>query len=250
MKLTEIADRLAARLSSLTFDLPITHVYHPLIYARRTHHDYLARYGGGRGGVVLVGMNPGPWGMAQTGIPFGEINYVRDWLKIEGRVAKPAREHPLRPVEGFACRRSEVSGARLWGWAQATFDTPARFFRQFLVANYCPLMFLESSGRNRTPDKLPAGEREPLLGACDEALQQTIRELNPRFVIGVGAFAASRVLSALSDPALTTGRILHPSPASPAANRGWSQAITRELRRLGVALPAGAGGRVGAHRCR
>src|SRR5688572_32536315 len=95
-------------------------------------------------------MNPGPFGMAQTGVPFGDVAMVRDWLGIVAAVAKPRDEHPKRPVLGFECQRSEVSGARLWGWARARFGTPQRFFERFFVANYCPLAFMESSGANRT----------------------------------------------------------------------------------------------------
>ena len=33
--------------------------------------------------VVFLGMNPGPFGMAQVGVPFGEVAAVRDWLRID-----------------------------------------------------------------------------------------------------------------------------------------------------------------------
>jgi single-strand selective monofunctional uracil DNA glycosylase len=236
MALTRIADELAERLGMLRFGPPVTHVYNPLIYARKTHHAYLRRYGSERREIVLIGMNPGPWGMAQTGVPFGEVSVVRDWLGIAGAVDKPEQEHPRRPVEGFQCRRSEISGSRLWGWARNRFGTPARFFDRMFVANYCPLMFMESSGRNRTPDKLPAAERDPLLSACDHALVQTIRRLRPRYVIGIGGFAAARAAAALTGHDVTTGRILHPSPASPAANRDWAAKITVQMEDLGISL--------------
>ena len=120
--------------------------------------------------VLYFGMNPGPFGMAQTGVPFGEVAAVRDWLGIEAPVERPAREHPKRRVEGFACRRSEVSGARLWGWARARFGTPERFFARFFVWNWCPLGFLADSGANLTPAELPAAERRALEAVCDRAL--------------------------------------------------------------------------------
>ena len=138
-------------------------VYDPLDYARRAHAAYLDAYAGSRKRVVFLGMNPGPFGMAQTGVPFGDVAQVRDFLGIEAPVGRPASEHPKRPVQGFACARSEVSGTRLWGAIAAQFGTPARFFADHFVANYCPLLFLEASGRNRTPDKLPAAERERAL---------------------------------------------------------------------------------------
>jgi single-strand selective monofunctional uracil DNA glycosylase len=181
-------------------------------------------------------MNPGPFGMAQTGVPFGDVTMVRDWLRIAAPVAKPLHEHPKRPVLGFECPRVEVSGTRLWGWARDRFGTPERFFRRFFVANYCPLAFMESSGANRTPDKLPAAEAQALFDACDESLRDVVRELRPRIVVGVGGFAERRARAALADENVPVGAILHPSPASPLANRGWAEAIEGQLRELGVAL--------------
>ncbi len=235
-RLARISRRLSGTLAGLQFGPPVSHVYNPLDYARQPHEEYLRRFAAGRGRVVLVGMNPGPWGMAQTGVPFGEVELVRDWLGIRAAVGRPEREHPKRSVEGFACRRREVSGRRLWGWARDRFGTPRRFFARFFVANYCPLLFLEASGRNLTPDRLPAAARGSLLAACDDALRAAIEVLEPRLVVGVGGFAEARIAAALAGLAVPTGRILHPSPASPAANRGWRQAAERQLEALGIEL--------------
>jgi single-strand selective monofunctional uracil DNA glycosylase len=181
-------------------------------------------------------MNPGPWGMAQTGVPFGEVKVVREWLRIEAPVGSPAELHPKRPVEGFGCPKSEVSGKRLWGWAQKRFRTPEKFFARFFVANYCPLLFIESSGRNRTPNNLRAVEKKPLLEICDRALRGTVRWLEPRYVVGVGSFAAERAEIALANLELSIGRMTHPSPANPKANRGWENLVARELADLGIEI--------------
>lgn len=240
-RLIEVVDELVEAVEALEFGPPVTHVYDPLVYAREPHRAYLERYGGAPKKVLLVGMNPGPWGMSQTGVPFGEIALVRDWMGIDGRVGRPEPEHPKRPVEGFDCSRSEVSGRRLWGWARERFGPAERFFERFFVWNYCPLVFLEESGRNRTPDKLPKAEAEPLLAACDRALEATVAHLRPPLVVGVGRFAEDRARAALasdgSEADLEIGRILHPSPASPAANRGWAEAAEEQLRELGVEIP-------------
>jgi single-strand selective monofunctional uracil DNA glycosylase len=235
--LIDIAAELAEAVNRLRFTAPVTHVYNPLDYAWAAHAQYLERYGEAPKEILFLGMNPGPWGMAQTGVPFGEVGAVRDWLGIDAEIQRPAKEHPKRPIMGLACSRSEVSGARLWGWARTAFGTPGHFFERFFVANYCPLAFMESSARNRTPDKLPAAEREPLLAACDDALRNTVDVLQPALLVGVGAFAEKRAQSALKGMDVRVGRILHPSPASPAANRGWAEQATRELRELGVDLP-------------
>jgi single-strand selective monofunctional uracil DNA glycosylase len=236
MNLSDIVDALVAEIAPFTFAEPVSFVYNPLEYARASFDCYLRQYGQGPRDVILLGMNPGPWGMAQTGIPFGEVTFVRDWLRISAAVGRPKHEHPKRPILGFDCRRSEVSGARLWGWARDTFKTPSRFFRQFFVANYCPLVFMEQSGRNRVPEKLPAVERLPLLQACDNALRRTVEYFGPRFVIGVGKFAEERARNALRGLDVTIGGMLHPSPASPLANRGWPEQATRQLTELGISI--------------
>lgn len=236
MKLVEIARALGREVDALAFAPPVAYVYNPLDYAWAPHRAYLERYGAGRPEVVLVGMNPGPFGMAQTGVPFGDVGVVRDWLRIEGPVGRPAREHPKRRIAGFGCLRGEVSGQRLWGWARATFGTPERFFARFFVLNYCPLVFMEASGRNRTPDKLPREERAPLFAACDRALRASVAALAPRYVVGVGAFAAARAADALAGLDLTLGRAPHPSPANPSANRGWAAGMQCALEGIGVRL--------------
>jgi single-strand selective monofunctional uracil DNA glycosylase len=226
------ASRLRRDVEALRFGPPVTHVYDPLDYARRGYEAYVRRYGAGRKLVLFVGMNPGPFGMAQTGVPFGDVPMVRDWLGIEVAVGKPAREHPKRPVHGFACRRSEVSGTRLWGWAAARFGAPDRFFADHFIANYCPLAFIEASGRNRTPDKLPESERAPLFEACDRHLRRVAALLEPEWVIGIGNFAEARAQAALEGARI--GRIPHPSPANPSASRDWSGAAERALAGLQI----------------
>lgn len=235
-RLVRITRRLSREVGGLQFGPPVSHVYNPLDYARAAHEEYLGRFGQKPGRVVLVGMNPGPWGMTQTGVPFGEVELVRDWLGIRSSIGRPRVEHPKRPVEGFACRRREVSGRRLWGWARDRFGTPRKFFERFFVANYCPLVFLESGGRNLTPDRLPVAERAPLLAACDSALRALVEALEPALVVGVGGFAEARAAAALAGADVPVGRVLHPSPASPAANRGWREAAERQLEALGVDL--------------
>ena len=236
MNIEDIIDDLTNDLRPLRFGPPITHIYNPLEYARKPYELYLRRYGTPPKEVVLLGMNPGPWGMAQTGVPFGEVGLVRDWLGIEAPVGSPPDPHPRRPIEGFSCRRSEVSGKRLWGWAKRTFRTPERFFSRFFVANYCPLLFIEATGRNRTPNNIRASERRPLLAACDRALRRTIQWLSPRYVVGVGSFAEERAHAALSGLDVMIGSITHPSPANPRANRDWDSLIVRQLSGLGIRL--------------
>ena len=235
-RIKTITDDLVAQVQAQTFAAPVSHVYNPLVYARMGYDRYLTRFGSTLKRTLLVGMNPGPFGMAQTGVPFGDVEMVREWMGISGPVGQPAHPHPKRPVEGFDCRRREVSGRRLWHWAAQRFGTPQAFFERFFVINYCPLVFMEEGGRNRTPEKLPAGERQRLFQVCDQALAQTIDVFQPRWVVGVGAFAARRAKAAAAAMNVGVGQITHPSPANPRANRGWAQRVTAELQVIGVDL--------------
>src|SRR3569832_255151 len=174
-----------------------------------------------------------PMGMVQTGVPFGDVKMVRDWLEIEGAVGHPPHEHPKRPVQGFACKRHEPSGTLLWGWARDRYETPERFFKRYFVVNYCPLAFFDEAGSNLTPDKLRAAAK-PLLTLCDEALARSVVVLWPRFVIGVGGFAAKRAEIALKGSGVTISSVLHPSPANPKARHDWKGQITKKLQALGI----------------
>lgn len=225
---------LSRAVGRLDFAKPVRHVYNPLTYASAPHRVFVERFGNTTKRVVLLGMNPGPYGMMQTGVPFGEIAAVRDWMRIDEPVKSPRSQHPKRPIEGFACRRAEVSGQRLWGLFATRFGTPEAFFEKHFVVNYCPLVFLEESGRNRTPDKLPTSEAAPLYDACDKHLRTVIRVLEPEWVVGVGAFAEKRARETLPSGKFQFGRVLHPSPASPIANRGWAEAATKQLEEQGI----------------
>jgi single-strand selective monofunctional uracil DNA glycosylase len=230
--LVAISRELSDQVDALRFP-SVPFVYNPLAYARAPHEAYLERWGSKTPReVVMFGMNPGPFGMAQTGVPFGDVVMVRDFVRVTGQVGRPAREHPRRAVTGFDCTRSEVSGTRFWGWARDRFGSAERFFEKVFVANWCPLVFMEDSGRNRPPDKLPAAERAELFSACDDALSRVVEVLRPTLVVGIGRFAEQRARTALPSE-VRIGGILHPSPASPAANRDWAGLVDAQLRTLG-----------------
>ena len=56
----------------------VTHVYNPIDYASEPHCYYVRQYGNGKKQVLFIGMNPGPFGMAQNGvslIPYMEISF-------------------------------------------------------------------------------------------------------------------------------------------------------------------------------
>ncbi|MGF1529949.1 MAG: uracil-DNA glycosylase family protein [Puniceicoccaceae bacterium] len=236
--LTGLAEDLRDSLERLDWSIFPGFVYHPLQYAWQGHAGYLKLVGAGgrRPRVVFLGMNPGPWGMMQTGVPFGEVDLVRHWMGIEAPLERPEREHPKRPIRGWECTRSEVSGRRLWGYFKDRFGTAEACLEEIVVLNYCPLAFLAESGANLTPDKFSAAVVKDLFELCDTHLRAAVLAIDPEWVLGVGKFALGRIETALEGVGarLRMGTILHPSPASPAANRGWAEAAERQLASLGV----------------
>lgn len=234
--------KMRERLDGLRFGPPVAAVYNPLGYAWRAFEEYVRRFDGKPGRVLFLGMNPGPWGMAQTGIPFGEVSTVNDWLKISAPIGKPGAEHEKYPVNGYDCSRSEVSGRRLWGLFREKYGSAEAFFAAHFVINYCPLLFIASkllksgkeSAGNLTPDKLSLSERERIYEICDENLREVVAALEPSFIVGVGGFADTRARESLAGFNLKFGKILHPSPASPRSNANWSGEAEQQLRALGV----------------
>lgn len=208
-------------------------VYRPLEYARAVADAYAERFGVAPKEVLFVGMNPGPFGMGQTGVPFGEVGFVRDWMKLRGTILVPKETHPKRPIEGWACSRSEVSGRRLWGAFAKAFPRADDFFARAYVVNYCPLLFLAASGANLTPDKLAADQRARLEAVCDDHLRGVIEILSPAHVIGVGGYATKRI-ERVAPARVRVATMPHPSPASPAANRGWEPAAKKALEAAGI----------------
>uniref|UniRef100_A0A8D0B6F4 Single-strand-selective monofunctional uracil-DNA glycosylase 1 n=2 Tax=Salvator merianae TaxID=96440 RepID=A0A8D0B6F4_SALMN len=224
------------RLNELTFLDPVHYVYNPLDYAWEPHQDYVRRYCQFSKEVLFLGMNPGPFGMAQTGVPFGAVQLVRDWLQVCGQVSRPAQEHPKRPIRGLECPQTEVSGARFWGFFRSMCTRPEAFFHHCFVHNHCPLLFVSQSGRNLTPADLPVAQREQLLKVCDDALCEVVKLLGVAMVIGVGRFAEQRARKALSAAGISVRveGVMHPSPRNPQANKGWDAVIKAKLEELGV----------------
>lgn len=239
-RLLEAAAVLREAAEKLRFE-HAAYTYNPLSYALEPYTAYITRYGRGPvGRNLLVGMNPGPWGMAQIGAPFGDPVTVREWMGITGQVQPFADAHRRCPVRGFSSHRREGSGKRLYGWAGRQYGSAERFFEHFFVLNYFPLMLLDKDGKNLTPERLPATERAMAAAVCDPHLRACLRAIEPRCVAGVGHYAAEqarRVVNQLS-LAIPVPSLVHPSPANPRANRGWEVLAEAELSAAGVEFPS------------
>jgi len=195
--------------------------YNPLDYAWDAHEAYLRRMGGSGARTVILGMNPGPHGMGQMGIPFAATSVVRDLLGITGiPVNQPEAADPRRPVVGLEYAREEVSGTRLWGLLAEHYGDAGAIASSVFLVNHCPLMlFSGARATNITPDKVAGPTAQILLERCDQHLCEVVSVLNAERVIGVGKFAESRARSALADEVVKVVGCWHPSPASPLANR-------------------------------
>jgi single-strand selective monofunctional uracil DNA glycosylase len=233
---TTSARELSRQVEKLQFSAPVAFWYNPLNYAWAPHQLYLQKYAAGRKKVIWLGMNPGPWGMAQTGVPFGEINMVKNWLEVEAEVHSPADEDPRRPITGFRARRSEVSGRRVWGLFAERYASAQAFAQDNFVMNWCPLIFFSDAAVNITPDKIATNDRARLYDLCDEHLRSVVAATEAEIVVGIGRFAFERARDALVGQSVKVGQILHPSPASPRANRGWAKEAMTDLAPLGLSL--------------
>jgi len=233
--LVDAAKKLHSACSNLKDELepPLSFTYEPLDYAWQVHEQYLTRYGGLGAKTVLLGMNPGPWGMGQTGVPFGDVSKVTDYLRLEGEVGSPSETHPKRPVHGLDCTRGEVSGTRLWSIIEEIYGDADSAHERLFVVNHCPLLMFDVEARNLTPDKLRGDSAKRLLQVCDEHLREVVTALGAERVVGVGAYARKRAeiaLGNLADSKVTIDSIPHPSPASPLANRNGGADWRAEVR--------------------
>ena len=173
------------------------------------------------------------FGHTAVQVPFGECGVVREWLRVRGSVGRPAAEHPKRRVLGLQCQRSEVSGSRFWGFFRELCDTPENFFSSCYVHNYCPLCFMAASGRNVTPPQMKKEVRGELEKMCDRSLVEVVKVLGVEWVVGVGKYPQERAEAALrACEEVRVGYLSHPSPANPAANRGWKDLAHKQLGEL------------------
>ena len=253
----EVTERLinAARQLSVVCDKSIkiiesktivAHATNPLDYAWHHHQQYLTKWGGMGAKTLMLGMNPGPWGMAQTGIPFGSTGIAKNQLEIEPhKLETPKNAHPKRPIMGLELERQEISGQRLWNLLFEIYGTTKGVFSNVFVVNHCPLLLLGETGKNLTPDNLPSQIMKPILKACDDHLLEVVEILGIERIVGVGKYAEKRARIAFGvgkdeDGITKSGRRVeitscwHPSPASPLSNRNggadWRKNVSNCLK--------------------
>ena len=219
---------------SLVKEGSVDAVYNPLAYAWEPHRAYLELASGGGAKTLLLGMNPGPHGMGQMGIPFAATSVVRDLLKITNlEVGQPRKPHPKRPISGLDWPKEEVSGTRLWGLLANEYGSAESIFKSVFLLNHCPLMlFSGEKATNITPDKITGPTTKALLERCDEHLREVVDIMQIERVIGVGRYSEKRALNALSGIDISVTTCWHPSPASPLANRNKGEDWKKNVRNV------------------
>ena len=223
--LIELASELCSQLDPLAKQLvkegAVDCVYNPLHYAWEAHQAYLRLAGSGGAKTVLLGMNPGPHGMGQMGIPFAATTMVREVLGIQDiDVEQPQTPHPKRPVIGLEYPKEEVSGTRVWGLLSSHYGTAAEIFSKVFIVNHCPLMlFSGPRAKNITPDKVRGECMLEILSLCDTHLRKVVTVMSVEEVIGIGRFAERRARGVFETGSVRVSTCWHPSPASPLANR-------------------------------
>ena len=203
-------------------------VYNPLMYAWDIHEEFIRISGGSGAKTILMGMNPGPHGMGQMGIPFAATSVVRDLLGISGI------SHSRRPVNGLVHPKEEVSGTRLWGLLQDRYGDAEQIFQNVFIVNHCPLMILQGPrGTNVTPNNVSGPVVRDLLERCDQHLMEVVIALGAEQVVGIGKYAEKRAKVALGEMGIRVRTCWHPSPASPLANRNggkdWRENVSSVL---------------------
>ena len=219
---------------SLVKEGSVDAVYNPLAYAWEPHRAYLELASGGGAKTLLLGMNPGPHGMGQMGIPFAATSVVRDLLKITDlEVGQPSTPHPKRPISGLGWPKEEVSGTRLWGLLENEYGSAESIFKSVFLLNHCPLMlFSGERATNITPDKITGPTTKALLERCDDHLREVVDIMQIERVIGVGRYSEKRALNALSGIDISITTCWHPSPASPLANRNKGEDWKKNVRNV------------------
>lgn len=224
--LIDLTEEFNKKLNELQFDFD-GFVYNPLNYASLLHNQFLNRNTNTIDNLFM-GMNPGPFGMAQNGVPFGATSKVKDFLKINGSVDLVLDAHPKLPIVGLEMKREEESGKRFWSVMEEIYGNCEEFFKHSFATNYCPLAFIDkgSTAKNITPDKLSKQDQKKIELVCDEFLEKQINILKPKRIIAIGRYSEKMALK--NKDKIEVLYLFHPSPANPKGFSYWKEGKAKE----------------------
>jgi len=193
-------------------------VINPLEYLWLQYGYYTSCYHNQYPRAMIIGMNPGPKGMSQTGIPFGSPNIIPSILpnkslfnEIRDNEGSPVSS-PHRRITGPSNTTVEVSGNRLWSALIKRYGDFKSITSEIFVDNICPLLFLcgKNGSKNLTPDKLtPSPAKIILIRLCTERLQKIYQCLGePSNIVALGRWS-HKFLEKMF-PKVRVTYILHP----------------------------------------
>lgn len=239
-------EALAPRLAAATG----WHVWNPGRYGASWHRRFRRMVPLESNPVILFGLNPGPYGMAQTGIPFTDVKRLRERLprlaaslEIHGPVEVPGLAPPsLRP---FLTRSFESSAVRIYRFLDLAWGSAEEGWRKVGVANPCSLLFMDAAGKNRTPADLQGAvsrrrsaghSAAELREACDrlrrKAALEAMAAVRPRGVVLLGK-DVQKALGSVTVKVVGARDVLpweHPARAVPTR---WARGLLGEIRRRG-----------------
>lgn len=221
-KIKKTIEKANSELHLLYKDIPYF-IYNPLEYCLDPFIQYLEK-GGEKRDIVFLGMNPGPFGMMQNGIPFGASNFVNNYLNIEKDFDKQKieKEHPKYKIIGKNIERQEISGTKLWGLIQSFYPDSNTFLENQIVLNYLQLAILDKEkGKNITPDKLNKDVRTKIENICDNQLREILDILESKVLIGVGKYSYDSLLRVKKNEKVI--KINHPSPLNARYFKTWTE---------------------------
>ncbi|XP_073819638.1 uncharacterized protein isoform X2 [Musca autumnalis] len=165
-------------------------IYNPLDYdAAKIHKDYLKRYLKGPKRVLFVTMNPASHGELQTGIPFGHMPTIREYMKLKSTIIDSPVPHPSEDEE----QERENNSIYFWQMIREIFYSQnfflSKFFQQRFVHSFCPLAFIDGEKQFVTLENLPDKTyRKEVTKACVHILEKQLKLLQPDMVIVMGGY--------------------------------------------------------------
>jgi single-strand selective monofunctional uracil DNA glycosylase len=226
-------------------------IWNPGLYAASWHALFRKEYPASAGCILVFGLNPGPYGMAQTGIPFTDLKRLREHLP---RLAKGLERRGCslagvglapRSLRPYLSRTFESSAVRVYRFLSRGWGSAEDGWRSVVVANPCSLLFMDAAGENRTPaDLVGAVSRRTgslvaarrLRERCNAlrrlAAREAVRVLSPRGVVLLGKDAQRAMQTGIA-PLLGPDSILgweHPARAVPDR---WAMGLLEEIKRRG-----------------
>ena len=207
-------------------------VWNPQLYGlplyRRFATEHLPT---SRGAIVALGLNPGKYGMSQTGIPFTDVTRAaRVGIAIEPPGLAPAS---LRPF--LKSYRVERSSASVYNLLDALWGGPAEGWRRLWAVAPCGLLFLEPDGTNVTPADARLARRDDVRELRLRVIRESVEAARPRGVLLLGQDVARVAADALGD--VETLVVDHPVARGP-GRRGpawWAGVVAQAVRARGWA---------------